>query len=286
MNEAAEEVCDLESERVANPWMIGHEREVNEMREEIERLINERNSKQERIIARRRLRVRRGGGELARLERELIAVKEQLGRVRRNMSQFLRRVEREWWRERIEECDTACNSGRMGEMYKILKEIGRKEWKAPPSDGITVEEFREHFEKVSVKRNEVDPAVIGGVIEKVRDLRGCEKAREAYEFMNGELEIEKIEEAMKEMKESAPGKDGIRMCYLKEACEEMKDALIGMVQFMFEERAHKWDEWLKGGVMCPLFKKGDRREKGNYRGVVLLAMGSRMLARVCAKMMR
>ena len=29
--------------------------------------------------------------------------------------------------------------------------------------------------------------------------------------------------------------------------------------------------------MCPLFKKRDRREKGNYRGVVLLAMGSRIL---------
>ena len=83
----------------------------------------------------------------------------------------------EWWRERIKEGETACNSGRMGEMYKILKEIGRKEWKVPPSVGITVEEFREHFEKVSEKRYEVDPAVIGGMIEKVRDLRGCEKAR-------------------------------------------------------------------------------------------------------------
>ena len=41
---------------MANPWMIGHEREVNE---EIERLISERNSKQERINA-RRLIARRG----------------------------------------------------------------------------------------------------------------------------------------------------------------------------------------------------------------------------------
>ena len=96
MNEAAEEVCGLESGRVANPWMIGHGREVNEMREDIERLISERNSKQERINARRRLRERRKGGELARLEREWIAVKEQLARARRNMRQFLRRVEREW----------------------------------------------------------------------------------------------------------------------------------------------------------------------------------------------
>ena len=83
--------------------------------------------------------------------------------------------------------------------------------------GISVEEFREHFEKVSEERYEVDPAVIGGVIEKVRDLRGCEKAREANECMNGELEREEIKEAMKEMRESAPGEDGIRMCYLKEA---------------------------------------------------------------------
>ena len=66
----------------------------------------------------------------------------------------------------------------------------------------------------------------------------------------------------------------------------MKEALIGIVQFMFEERAHKWDKWLKGGVMCISFNKGDRRVKGNYRGVVLLVMGSRVLARVCAKRMR
>ena len=163
----------------------------------------------------------------------------------------------------------------MGEMYKILKEIGRKEWKAPPSVGITVEEFKEHFEKVSEMRYEVDPAVIGRVIGELRDLRGCEKAREANECMNGELVREEIEGSNERNERVSAGEDGIRMCYLKEACEEVKDALIGMVQFMFEERAHKWDKWLKGGgVMCPLFKKGDRREKGNYRGVVLLAMGA------------
>ena len=85
MNEAEEEVCGLESGRVANPWMIGHEREVNYMRAEIERLISERNNMNEWINAMRRLRVRRGGGELARLEREWVVVKEQLGRARRNM---------------------------------------------------------------------------------------------------------------------------------------------------------------------------------------------------------
>ena len=78
MNEAAEEVCALESGRVANPWMIGHGREVNERREEIERLISERNNKHERINARKRLRMRRGGGELERLEREWVGVKGEV----------------------------------------------------------------------------------------------------------------------------------------------------------------------------------------------------------------
>ena len=59
-----------------------------------------------------------------------------------------------------------------------------------------------------------------------------------------------------------------------------------MVQFMFEERANQWVEWLKSGAMCPLFMKVDRRVKGNYRGVVLLAMLSRVLARAYVKRMR
>ena len=56
-----------------------------------------------------------------------------------------------------------------------------------------------------------------------------------------------------------------------------------MVQKMSVSRAHERSESLKGGVIVPLFKKGDREDPGNYRGVCLLAMGSRILARVIAK---
>ena len=43
------------------------------------------------------------------------------------MRQFLRRVEWGWCHERIEEYEIACNSGKMGDIYKILKDVGRKE---------------------------------------------------------------------------------------------------------------------------------------------------------------
>ena len=54
--------------------------------------------------------------------------------------------------------------------------------------------------------------------------------------MNGVLGREEIEETMKEMKESAPEEDCIRVCSLREVCEEVKELLIGMVQFMFDKR--------------------------------------------------
>ena len=47
---------------------------------------------------------------------------------------------------------------------------------------------------------------------------------------------------------------------------------------MFEHGADKWDESLKIGLVIPLYKKGDRNNANNYKGVCLLAMGSRILA--------
>ena len=59
--------------------------------------------------------------------------------------------------------------------------------------------------------------------------------------------------------------------------------VVRMVQWMFEQRASRWEDCVKGGLVVPLFKKGDRNDAGNYRGVCLLNVLSRVLARVIAK---
>ena len=56
-----------------------------------------------------------------------------------------------------------------------------------------------------------------------------------------------------------------------------------MVQYMFDKRAHEWDESVNVGVMIPLHKKRDRELLNNFRGVCLLTMGSRMLTKVIGK---
>ena len=59
--------------------------------------------------------------------------------------------------------------------------------------------------------------------------------------------------------------------------------VIEIVRMMFEKRANEWDESAKSGIIVSLFKKGDRKCVNNYRGVCLLSMCSRVLARVIAK---
>ena len=45
-------------------------------------------------------------------------------------SSFLRRIERERWDGAIKECEEACRLGRVGDMYKALNRLGKRDWKA------------------------------------------------------------------------------------------------------------------------------------------------------------
>ena len=87
------------------------------------------------------------------------------------------------------------------------------------------------------------------------------------------------------MKEKSPGEDEVRMIYIKEATIKIKRRIIEIIQTMFEEPAEKWDNIVKTGIVIPLYKKGDKTDPGNYRGVCL-SMASRILARVMTTRLR
>ena len=58
MVQAAREVCGEVTRPVANPWTIGHEREVNELQERVKAAVRTRNELVSVWNARRRLRAR------------------------------------------------------------------------------------------------------------------------------------------------------------------------------------------------------------------------------------
>ena len=280
---AAKEVCGEVRGRASNPWMVGREEELEALHRAVNEATERRNECAVRMGNRRRLRTRVNDGNMRRVVREWEDARECVKMTKRELKVCLRRWEREWWDRVIEECREACEEGKMGRMYKTLENLGRRGMKAQEGTNVTVSEFKEHFQRVSCERYEVDPGVIEEIVGKVEDLRGSAEAILGNDCMNARIEREEIECAIREIRESAPGKDGVRIGYIRYASEVVRNRVVVLVQRMFEEGPRGWEESLRKGVMVPLFKKGDRNDRNNYRGVCLLAMGSRVLARVLAK---
>ena len=280
---AASEVCGVRQGRANNPWMVGREEELEALHRAVNEATERRNECAVRMENRMRLRARANDDIMRRIVSEWEEAGDRVREAKRELKGSLRRWEEEWWDGVLEECREACEGGKVGKMYKALEELGRRGMKAREGTNVTVSEFKEHFQRVSCERYEVDPVVIEGVLAGTRDLRGSAEAVLGNEGMNARIEREEIECAIKEIRESAPGKDGVRIGYIRYASEEVKVRVISLVQRMFEEGPGGWEESLRKGVMVPLFKKGDRNDRNNYRGVCLLAMGSRILARILAK---
>ena len=148
---------------------------------------------------------------------------------------------------------------------------------------LTVDEFKSHFESVSKDRYEERPDVIKRAVKGAVDLRDDSRAKKANECLNVVSESEEIRKAMKETRESAPGLDGVRIGYIRKACEGIEGRVIEIVQRMFEVRANEWDELVKVGAMVPLHKKGASDQANNFRGVCLLSTCSHVLGREIAK---
>ena len=276
VTKAAKEVCGESERRIENPWMVGKEEELQRMKSRIAGAVTERNRIAETA--------RRNGEEM---DGEMERARETLREARREMKRETRRWETEWWEDRIRECQEAEGRGDSGKMYKVLKDLGRRDWKGPTdSTTITKEEFREHFKKVSEERFENTPDEIERAVNRVTDISNTDRAREWSEMLEATPEREEILTEMRKMRDSAPGEDGVRLIMLMKGGEEVTERIIRLVQFMFENDADKWEEELKVGIVVPLHKKGDRNLRDNYRGVVLLAMGSRILARIMANRIR
>ena len=92
-----------------------------------------------------------------------------------------------------------------------------------------------------------------------------------------------IKLTLKEMRDGALGDDGMRLKYIKLAAPAKKSKLYEVIKGMYKHRAWKWDETMKSGNILSLFKKGDRRDKNNYRGICLLPFTGRVLAKIIAK---
>ena len=268
---AAQDVCGIQERRVENPWMVGKEERLQQLRSRINGAVARRNE----------IRERQANGE------DLDRAVEELKEARKAMKRDLRDWEKEWWEDIISRCKEAGERGDAGTMYKTLKELGVRDWKGPvKTTNITTNQFKEHFEKVSKDKFENLPEEIEIAVNEVEDISQTNLARDWRETLDSIPGREEILTQMKKMRESAPGGDGVRLIYLLRGGALLTDRLVETVQYMFMNGSEEWEEGLKTGLVIPLHKKGDRDDPNKYRGVCLLALASRIVARIMADRVR
>jgi hypothetical protein len=94
--------------------------------------------------------------------------------------------------------------------------------------------------------------------------------------LDADLSLKEVQAAVKQLKEGkAGGSDGILAFMLKRGGEAMVAALHKLLAVVWKEEKVPV-EWRKGQVV-PLFKGGDASDLGDYRGITLLSVVSKML---------
>ena len=208
---------------------------------------------------------------------ELLKVKRELCNERRKYKNCCKQLEEDWWNEMADKCEKVWKLGRLGEMYDLLKQL-KKRGKYNNSKNLILfseERFKEHLEKTTEHRYETDIIKIDTVLNKVRasDITGT-KIKESQTKLEMVPTNEEVMKEMAKMKNSAPGEDGIRLGFMLK------------VKYMWNTNSTLWEEPLKVGVVIPLFKKGDRSEPNNYRGIFLLPTLSSIHGRILATRIR
>ena len=100
--------------------------------------------------------------------------------------------------------------------------------------------------------------------------------------MEQEISKNEFDREIKLIHNGAPGEDGIMIKTLRDAGDKTLNCVLEIIQRMHTSDAESWERVVKTGLMMPLHKKGSRSKLKNYRGVCLLSMASRILARILA----
>ena len=74
------------------------------------------------------------------------------------MKRRLGTLERNWLDNKVDECRVANESGDMGSVYRILRQLGTRNCKPNTGTTIKTDEFKAHFEKVKIDTKQTQSA--------------------------------------------------------------------------------------------------------------------------------
>lgn len=122
--------------------------------------------------------------------------------------------------------------------------------------------------------------------EKRIEMEEEKEEEEEEEEEEQEITREEVIEQLKRLKmEKAPGEDGLENEVWRYMPKSIGEAMVNLLNKIWKGGGIP-QEWKKG-VICPIFKKGDKKETKNYRGVTLMDTAYKVYASILnEKLMR
>ena len=192
----------------------------------------------------------------------------------------LREMKNRWWQTKSEELQSAANRHDLKAFYQGLKAVyGPRETGAIPvrsKDGTMLtdqakirERWAEHFQAVLNQHSDFDDSVLD-------ELPQWPTANHLDEAPTDE----EVRRAVNQMSTGkAPGIDGIPAEILKHGGEELLQQLTNLFTQIWNENSVPQD--FKDALIVHIYKrKGDRACCDNHRGISLLSIAGKVLARI------
>ena len=176
-----------------------------------------------------------------------------------------------WLLSVVENLEHAMEVGDMGRFYSGLKELGVTLDEAAWGRQVvhTPSELREHFRKIGDAESVVAPDVLSRLPDYLANMPSDEEIRRVW----------------KKMRESAGGPDEVTINMLRYSGPTLQQRFFDLVRRLWQSPG-SWEPSVHAAVVLALFKKGDRAKLDNYRGICLLSVASRVVARVISCRLR
>ena len=269
--EVAIEVCGVVHMSRGAPWLRSRGPEIQQLDHTI-------------LLAKQRDQQARQQDNLE--EREY--ARRALQQARKEKTQRLQQWEVAWLTEKAEEANRALSTPNVTDMFKIVKtlcqEVGGKprDGSAQMAAGPEVSEaWKHHFATIQQGAGNIADSVW-------QDIEPREEAPDIGQTPTWEEYLRVIRDMHTG---KASGEDTFVAKYLKMAGHKLLSRIFTIVQqcwrtaseVLDQEQAHEWPASWSTGIIIPLWKrKGDRHNKHTWRGITLLSVGSKIVARISA----
>ena len=217
----------------------------------------------------------------AKLSNPCIENVEKLKNARAKLQRDMRRMEDEWWLGRAEDMQKQADGNNSAGFFRAMKEVYGPQAKMSNAlldkEGTTViteparliKRWEEYFRDLLNVEANTDDTILDQIPRYA--VRGDLDATPSRE------EVSEARDRMKSGK--APGEDGIPAEIFKHGGIELTDKLHQLIVKCWQQG--QVPQGSKDVSIIPIFKnKGDHRDCNNYRGISLLAIAGKIMAKI------